>query len=351
MQRPDLSKVDLVIRRYIDYLEAQLGIPQIRSNKSDLDLADDDKLLFESLPAEPETSIGILTISNGRYVKRTLRHLYHRQHRGGMGVFDIDINPPDFPDLLGMANENQTMLLFTNRGRVFRFNFQGIEPAPIRGKGVLPFDRLPFEEDETLVAILPEQARGYIAFLSKSGRVRCLRHHLFGEHMRPGTSVYNLSEFGTLAAACWTPGDADLFLISRMGMGIRFNEKAISPQGDLGIRLSAGDAAVGITSANDESEILIVSADGKGTIRQMTGFAPNKSPGGSGKIAMKNPSIIGASAIHAQDDIFIITRQAKIIRFKADEIPSTDGVVQGVNCVMLRLDEVSAFLTCSMTSE
>lgn len=349
MQRPNLNKVDISVRLYIEYLEAKLGIsPSQPLSPADFQSSEDQKLLGESYPAEPETDIGILTISSQGWVKRTLRHIYHRQHRGGMGVFDLDVTPQDYPTLLGMSSENQTMLLFTNLGRAFRFNFQSIEPTPIRSKGSLPFERLPFEPLETLVAILPEQAKGYIAFLSESGKVRCLRHHFFGEHMRPGTMVYNYAEFGPLAAACWTSGDSDLFITSKSGLGIRFDEKKISPQGELGIRLSGTDTAVGITSVNDESEVFILSSDGKGTIRQMSGFAPNKSPGGSGKIAMKNNSILGVSSIQSKDDIFIITHQGKIIRFQADEIPSSDGAVQGVNSILLRLDEVTAFLVCQI---
>ncbi len=345
MQRPDLSTVEPLIRQYIEYLENQLGAR--RSNK--LETEADIEKLSEALPAEPETTFGLLTISNRGIVKRTLRHFYHRQHRGGMGVYDVDIAAPDFPYLLGMSNENRSLLLFTNRARAYRFNFQNLEASPIRSKGIAAFDRLPLEENESIVAILPEQARGYIAFLSQSGKVRCLRHHLFGEHMRPGTPVYNFGEFGPLASACWTSGDSDLFIISRAGMGIRFSEKAIAPQGELGLRLSTEDNAVGITSVDQESEVVILAADGKGTIRQMTGFAPNKSPGGSGKIAMKSNAIIGAAAIRPEDDLFIISRQSKIIRFKADEIPSTDGVVQGVNCMALRQDDITAFLVCSLS--
>jgi len=345
MQRPDLSTLEPSIRQYIEYLENQLGNRRSTKQEAETDI----EKLSESFPAEPETTFGVLTISYRGLVKRTLRHLYHRQHRGGMGVYDLDIGAPDFPCLLGMSNENRSMLLFTNRARAFRFNFQNLETSPVRSKGIAAFERLPLEENETIVAILPEQARGYIAFLSQSGKVRCLRHHLFGEHMRPGTPIYNFGEFGPLAAASWTSGDSDLFVISRAGMGIRFNEKAIAPQGELGMRLSAEDSAVGITSVDQESEVLILAADGKGTIRQMKGFAPNKSPGGSGKIAIKGNAVIGAAAVRPEDDIFIISRQSKIIRFKADEIPSTDGVVQGVNCMTLRLDDITTFLVCPLS--
>ena len=88
MQRPDLSTVEPSIRQYIEYLENQLGAR--RSNKQETET--DIEKLNEAFPAEPETTYGVLTLSNRGIVKRTLRHLYHRQHRGGMGVYDLDIS-------------------------------------------------------------------------------------------------------------------------------------------------------------------------------------------------------------------------------------------------------------------
>ena len=84
--------------------------------------------------------------------------------------------------------------------------------------------------------------------------------------------------------------------------------------------------------------------DGRGTVRLMDGFTPNKSPGGSGKIAFKGEKVIGAMAVTPESDAFIISRLGKIIRFKASEIPPKEGVVQGVNCMSLRGDECVAMV-------
>ena len=152
--------------------------------------------------------------------------------------------------------------------------------------------------------------------------------------------MYNYNEFGPLAAVCWTPGDAELFLVTQQGIGIRFAEKALSPQGDQGIRVANGDKVVGITSIYPDSRVFIVGADGRGTVRLMSGFAANKTPGGSGKIAFKSNKVVGVTTIDVNDDLFIVSRLGKIVRFPSDEVPSTEGVVQGVNCMGLRGDEV-----------
>lgn len=345
MQRPDLSNLDPTILAYIEFLEKKAGIRQARSASYETDGGElAPERAAEALPAEHETTINIITVSQLGLAKRTQRHIYSRQHRGGMGVFGFDIDPPDYPIVLSSADENQNLLFFTSRARVFRQSINSIASTPVFDKGSLVTERFGLEADETLVAILPEQAKGYVALASQGGRVRSLRHHLFGEHMRPGTALYNYNDFGPLAAACWTPGDTELFMVTQQGIGIRFAEKSIAPQGDQGIKLSGDDRVVGITPVYPDSGVFIVGADGRGTIRQMSGFAPNKSPGGSGKIAIKSYKVAGVATVEVNDDLFLISRLGKVIRFPSSEVPLTEGVVQGVNCMGLRGDEVVAIL-------
>jgi DNA gyrase subunit A len=344
MQRPDLNNLDPEILAYIEFLEKKAGVrAQSMTGKESAPELSPERT-SEPLPAEQETNINIITISHDGSGKRTLRHLYTRQHRGGMGVYGLDIDLPDYPVLLSSTEENQNLLFFTNRARVFRQPAQILAVNPVFSRGTSIRERFTLEQDELVVAVLPEQAKGYVALVSAGGRLRCLRHHLFGVNMRPGTSLYNFNDFGPLAAVCWTPGDAELFIVTQQGMGIRFGEKAISPQGDQAIRLSTEDKVVGIASIYDDSNVFMLSADGRGALRAMSGFAANKTPGGSGKIAIKSSKVISAATIDVNDDIFAISHLGKMIRFPADEVPITEGVVQGVNCMSLRGDEVVAMI-------
>jgi DNA gyrase subunit A len=350
MQRPDLTNIDPEIVAYIEYLEKKAGMRLARGAFEQEAAELSPERASEPLPAERESPFTIITAgssSQGSITKRTYRHLYTRQHRGGMGVFGIDIDLPDQPLFLAVAEDKQNLLFFTNHARVFRQQASLIPSKPLFAKGEIISERMiGLEPDEKLIAILPEQARGYVALASESGRVRALRHHLFGEHMRPGMALYSYREFGPLASVCWTPGDAELFLVTRQGIGIRFSEKSLSPsaQGDQGIKLTGDDRVAAIAPVYPDSGVFILGADGRGTIRQMSGFAPNKSPGGSGKIAFKSNHVVGAAAIEANDDLFILSRLGKVIRFPADEVPPTENVVQGVNCMGLRGDEAIAVL-------
>ena len=126
----------------------------------------------------------------------------------------------------------------------------------------------------------------------------------------------------------------------------------VFPQsGCLGIRLAKGDVVSAVAPANDESGVFLMSSDGKGTIRLMQGFAANKSPGGGGKVALKTDHLVSAAPVDASanaTDLFVISRNSKIIRFQADEVPPKTGVVQGVNCISLRADEVTAVVAAKL---
>ena len=341
MQRPDLHGVPPDVLSYIEYLEKQILDSQSISERKPRPQAE-NPLPEVQLYAEPPTRQVLITASEKGFAKRTYRHLYVPQHRGGMGIFDIETPENDLPRTLLSVEAEKNILVFTDRARVFRLPASRISETEIRSKGQNLFDRMPLEPDENLAAILPEQAQGYVALLSQLGKLRILRHHMFGEHMRPGTAMYNFKEFGPLASVCWTNGDRDLFVATRKGIGIRFPEKAVSPQNEFVIKLTGDDKTVAVTPVDDDSAVFILGSDGKGAIRLMSGFAANKSPGGSGKIAIKNDQVIGAISVEANEYIFAISRQSKMIRFPVDEVIRTEGVVQGVICVNLRSDEVVA---------
>jgi DNA gyrase subunit A len=263
-----------------------------------------------------------------------------------MGIFDLDSPEEEPPAILVIADLSQTLLLLTNTGRAFRLPVTAIPEAPIRGHGVSIRSKIILVENEHLVAITSEQASGYLALVSETGMVRLLRHHVFGEYMKPGISLYDYRTFGTLGSTCWSTGNQDLILATRSGRAIRFSEKEVPPQGVLGIRLNDRDVVVGITAVSSDSGIFLLGADGKGTIRLIEGFAANKSPGAGGKIAMATDHLLCCLSTENKTDVFIISHLSKIIRFRLEQIPAKDAVVQGVVCMSLRADQpVTAILS------
>jgi DNA gyrase subunit A len=347
IKRPDLSRVDAEVLEYIEALENEIKgytrhFPKESSKSAQPFDSEGASPVSEALePSEPPTTLNVITVSEQGMVKRTPRHLYSRQRRGGMGIFDLETHSEDSLAFMAIVDESQSMLIFTNYARVFRLSVSKLPESQVRSHGQGLTEWLQFEPEEHPVAILPAQASGYVALVSQSGVVRCLRHHLFGEYLKPGTALFNIKESGQLAAACWTPGDAELLITTQNGFGIRFGEKLLPPRGDQGIRLSAGDAVISVSSVDDSSSVFFLSSEGKGSLRLMSGFAPNKAPGGSGKVVMKAEKIVAAFSVEPADDIFVISYLGKIIRFKSEEVASSEGPVQGVYCINLRGDKAT----------
>lgn len=339
IERPDLSKLDPQVRAYIESLEAALHELREPSDQSSSALSQ-ETLEQEQRP----TTLNVITLSPSGTGKRTPRNLYSRQRRGGMGVFDLDLANQDTRVVLAIADLSQSLILLTNLARAFRVPVKALPETPVHSRGTNISSRLGWQEGEELVAALPDMARGSLALLSERGFVRCLRHHVFGEYMKPGTVLFDMRQAGQLTAACWTPGDGDLFIASRLGRAIRFAEKLVPPTGSMAIKLEAEDVAVAVTPVYPESGVFLLSADGRGTIRAMAGFNPNKSAGGSGKIAINTNALVGAVTVGQKDDLFVISRLQKIIRFPAAEVPVKEGVVQGVACMSLRADETVALV-------
>jgi len=337
-KRPDLHGLDPVITEYILYLESEIQNLQDQIDAIGDESAPEVQRIVQTF--EPPTPLNVITITYGGIAKRTPRHLYSKQRRGGMGVFDLDVPEEDPPAILLIADEDQNLLLFTNLGRAFRLPVAQIEQTDIRAKGKPIDGKIPFLQNEHISAVLPDQAKGALAFLSKEGYVRILRHHIFGEYMRPGTPVLDSNKFGEIISVCWTTGNDELFIASRGGKGIRFSEKIVPPQGCQGIRLESNDLPAAIASVREDSSVFLVDSEGNGTIRLMAGFAANKSAGGSGKIAMKSQEIVSAITVKESSDIFLISNLSKIIRFSANEVPQKEDPVQGVRCMDLRSDKV-----------
>ena len=343
LPRPDLSAVDPDVRAYIEALEAELAERQPRQAARRPSPAESDLAPIGPVePDEPPTTLNLISATASGLAKRTPRHLYSRQHRSGMGVFDLDSPEDQPPAVLAIADESESLLVITNLGRAFRLPVAAIPETPVRSRGENILARFQLLDGETLAALLPDRAEGYLALLGQSGMVRLLRHHVFGEYMKPGTALFDFKLFGPLAAAAWTPGDGDLFIATSLGRGIRFSEKLVHPQGSQGIRLVEGDQAISIAPVYPDSGVFLLTQEGKGTIRLMEGFSANKAPGAGGKIALSTEALAAAQTVVASDEIFAISKLGKVIRFRVGEVPPKEGVVQGVICMSLRSDQVQA---------
>jgi DNA gyrase/topoisomerase IV subunit A len=266
-----------------------------------------------------------------------------------MGIFDLDAPDNDPPALLTQADEEASLILITDQGRMYRLPVNRLPEMPIRAKGTALAGLITMRSGEHLTAALPEDRGEQLALVGQRGWVMTVRASFVGKSMISGVTYYDAAKYGPLATACWLPGNADeIFIATQHGLAIRFPAQRVPKTGCLGIRLEKNDVVVAAAATNDASSVFLLGADGKGTLRLMSGFAANKSPGGGGKTALKTDHLVAATTATPDHDIFIISRNSKIIRFQAEEIPSKEGVVQGVNCMALRGDETTAATVARM---
>lgn len=345
VERPDLSKLPLDVVAYIEALEAALE----QSAASSASFVSGEEREVALVPSEPPTTIQVVTLSAAGLAKRTPRHLYTRQRRGGMGVFGMDVADGDAPKFLVLADLDAGLTVITDHGRAFRVPVEELIETPVAGRGKSILDRFPLRANEQIALVvgdpLPEQANSYLTLVTVRGQVRRIGKQYLGKNLQAGTELHNVSEGGAPVAAAWTSGNEDLLIATRSGLAIRFTERQVPVRGCLGLRVDPSDAVVGLAAAEAEKGgAFVVSQEGKGTIRLFGGFAANKSPGSGGKTLMKVEQLVGVQAVREQDDLFIVSRLGKIIRFAAEEVPAKEGVVQGVNCMALRADECVAMV-------
>ncbi len=340
MERPDLSGVTPEVLAYIAALEAQLEVRRTSEESSQSEAP------FE--PSEPPTTVNLITISAGGIAKRTPRHFYGRQRRGGMGVFDLDAPEGDAPAFLVLADVSAGLIVLTNQGRAFRTPVADIVEREVRGRGEALATRFPMRADERIAVITPDAGGAFLILVTERGHVRRIARQYLGASLQPGTVLSDPREGGAPAAACWSSGVDETFIITRSGQAIRFAERLVPVRGCLGLRVDPGDRVVGVAAASAEGGVFILGQDGKGTVRLLAGFAANKAPGAGGKVAMKADAIVGVAAVDEHSDIFAISRLGKIIRFAVSEVPAKEGVVQGVNCMNLRADECVALTSISI---
>ncbi|MEZ4618407.1 MAG: DNA gyrase C-terminal beta-propeller domain-containing protein [Caldilineaceae bacterium] len=344
LERPDVSGVNEEILAYIEALEEALAEAQADAQESSRAARAESALE----PSEPPTTMNVISISAHGLAKRTPRHLYLRQRRGGMGIFDLDAGEDDHPAFLTVADESTGLILVTNQGRALRTEVSAIVETEIRGRGQSLLENFPLRPGEMLALVFPDQGGSYLIMVSERGQVRRIGSQYLGKNLQPGTMLYNTNEGGAPAAACWSSGNSELFIVTRQGRAIRFSERQVPVRGCLGLRVEPGDRVVGVAATSEEGGVFLLTEDGKGTIRLMSGFTANKAPGAGGKVAMKTDTLVSAMSVDDGDDIFAISQLGKIIRFQTIEVPAKEGVVQGVNCMNLRSDACMAFTTSTI---
>ncbi|ADH86777.1 DNA gyrase subunit A [Desulfurivibrio alkaliphilus] len=310
-----------------------------------------DEILPEDMIAREDM---VVTVTHAGYIKRNPVDLYRAQRRGGKGIRGAGGIDDDFISWMHVASTHDTLLFFTNRGRVFWRKVYEIPQAGRLARGKAVVNLLDLAPEEKLAAILPVQSfevpegrECYILMATRKGVVKKTTIQEFSRPVRRGKIALTFREDDEILAAALTYGDNEILLLSRKGMAVRFHEGDIRPMGRgatgvRGINLGSADELVGVSvlSGDPETSILVVTENGYGKRTLVDEYRLIRR-GGKGVMAIKaserNGAVVGMLQVTDEDQVMMITNAGQIIR-----MPMTDLRVIGRNTQGVRLFNLGA---------
>ncbi|MFS0865521.1 DNA gyrase subunit A [Fredinandcohnia sp. 179-A 10B2 NHS] len=303
--------------------------------------------MFEDEDLIPRENI-ILTLTNKGYIKRLPISTYRSQKRGGRGIQGMGTNEDDFVEHLLSTSTHDTILFFTNKGKVYRLKGYEIPEFGRTAKGIPIINLLGIEKGEWINAIIPVSEfvdDWYLFFTTRKGISKRSPLSSFANIRTSGLIAVGLHEGDELISVRLTDGTKDIIIGTKNGMLIRFPETDVRSMGRTaagvkGITLSEGDEVVGMEILEDSLDVLIVTEKGYGKRTPASEYRI-QSRGGKGlktvNITEKNGSVIAVKAVTVETDLMLITGAGILIRMAIGDISQIGRTTQGVK--LIRLDE------------
>jgi DNA gyrase subunit A len=303
------------------------------------------EISLEDLIAEEEV---IVSISHAGYIKRNAVSLYRAQRRGGKGKIGMGIKEEDFVEDLFTASTHDSLLFFTDAGKVFWLKVHEIPEASRAAKGKALVNLLALSSNEKVTATLPvKEFRDdrYIIMGTKKGIIKKTELSAFSNPRQGGIIALGLESGDKLIGVQLTDGQREILLGTRQGMTIRFKEEEVRPMGRTaygvkGITLEEGNEVIGMETITPDSttSILTVTEGGYGK-RTPVGEYRVQGRGGKGIISVKtterNGLAIGFLQVRDGDEIMLMAAQGKVLRCKVDDIREIGRNTQGVRILDL----------------
>ena len=287
----------------------------------------------------------VISISASGYIKSVLSSAYRTQARGGRGIKGAGLRDNDVVVHLIHTTAHAYLLFFTNTGKVYRVRAHEIPRKDRTAKGQLIQSVLPLEPDEAVEAVIDMrdfETSKFLVMFTKNGLVKKSRFADYDSRNQVLVAI-NLLDGDELVAVRQTDGEADLMMLTRLGMGIRFRESDVRPtgrasQGVRGIRLRDGDVVVSAAVADEAEEVLLLTSGGYGKRVKMSEFRVQKR-GGFGVISMKLTKVRGviaaARAVSATDEIVMTSSDGIVMRAQAKSISRQKRPSTGVKVMNL----------------
>ncbi len=292
--------------------------------------------------------ITLISMTKLGYIKRMTVDNFKSQHRGGKGIKGMQTIDEDFVEELFMTMNHHYIMFFTNQGRVYRLKAYQIPEASRTARGTAIINLLQLMPDEEVTAIIPikeYKEDRYIFMATKSGLVKKTRIEEYKNIRKSGLIAITLREDDELIEVKITNGQKDVFLVTKNGMCIRFDEQDVRPTGrsSMGVKgmtLIGDDQLVGMQLDTQGEYLLFVSDNGMGKRTEIGEF--NKQyRGGRGvrcyKITDKTGKVISVKAVNEDNEVMLITTEGIIIRIQVSDISVFGRNTSGVK--LMNLDD------------
>lgn len=301
----------------------------------DIDVEDEDLI--------PEDKIMISLSING-YIKRIPIDTYKTQNRGGRGIKGMSLNEEDKIDQTVTMSTHDFLLIFTDKGKVYRIKGYKIPEASRNAKGIPVINIINIEKDEKIKSLVPidkeAEISGYLFFVTKQGICKRVAAHEFESIRQNGKIAITLKEDDELIGVKPTRGDEDIIIAASNGKAVRFREDCVrdmgrSASGVRGMDVD-GSEVIGVATSNEGSKILIVTENGNGKKTDINEYRVT-SRGAKGVKTLKENDRIGKlvalKAINGDEDALIMTSDGIIIRIHLDQVSELSRVTSGVRLI------------------
>jgi len=309
-------------------------------------IASQEDLTIEDLITEEDV---VVTLSHEGYAKSQPVSTYAAQRRGGKGKAATAVKEEDFIDKLFVVNTHDTILCFSNKGKVYWLKVYELPQAGRSARGKPIINLLPLSEGERINAMLPirEYAEDkFVFFATEQGVIKKTPLTDFSRPRSSGIIAVEMREGDHLIGVELTSGEQDVILFSSSGKAIRFNENDVRPMGRnavgvRGIKLGKDHKVISLILAGD-GNVLTVTENGYGKRTPVSDY-PIHGRGGLGVISIqttaRNGAVTGAKLVNEGDEIMLITSGGTLVRTRVDEISIMGRNTQGVRLISLGGEE------------
>ena len=310
-------------------------------------IAAEGEINVEDLVKEEQT---VIALTHFGYIKRMPIDTYKSQKRGGKGITGISTREDDFVKQIFTASTHDTILFFSNKGKLYRLRGYEVPESGRTAKGTAIVNLLSLDAGEKISTVIPIQnfAEGkYLLFATRNGLIKKTSLTEYNSARKTGLLAITLKDDDELIDVRLTDGEDNVVLVTKQGMCITFNEKDVRPvgrvsQGVIGIRLDEDDNVIGMESIiqGSKSTLLAITENGFGKRTELDEYRV-QTRGGKGvityKITPKTGTIVGIRIVNEEDDVMLITDTGTIIRLNVAEISVLGRSTQGVT--LMRTNE------------